>query len=103
MANCTEDDVRRIISTTLSDEDVTAEIVQADAEITARLLDSRPADVKKTISMLLTAELIALKEPRTIAMGGASMQAPSSAGDYREHAEKQIAKTGKIPFKVINS
>jgi len=73
LVNCTSDDIRLIIDTSLEDPDITSLIVLSDAEITSRSLDSRPADILKLISMLLTASLISARDPTS-----------NSVNEYRE-------------------
>lgn len=99
MVYSTYTDVRRIIETSLADVDVTALIVLADAEIDARGLNSRPTNVVKLISMLITASLIAIREPSSRATDGVS-ESYMSAQDWRKQAEDQITRSGDLPLIV---
>jgi len=74
MAYCTAADVRRIIHTSLTDSDITSIIEMSDAQIDKRLGAQSSSDkVVKKLSMLLTAETIKARQPRSVA-----------AGEYRE-------------------
>lgn len=95
MANCVLGEVRLIIETSLSDANITALIVLADAEITARSMDSRPANVLKTISMFLTAAIIAGRDPKSYGLGE-YRQTSMTAMDWRGVAEKQILLTSPM-------
>jgi hypothetical protein len=90
MANCVEDDVRRIIDTVLADADVTALIVQADAEISERDINASTG-VLKTISMLITASLIGLKDAKSRGAGEYS-ETTRDPQDWRNQAEILISK-----------
>ncbi len=99
---CTATEVRQIIGTSKTDGEIEALIVLADTEIDARSLDSRSANIKKLVSMNLTAALIASKEPRKRYVDGASEEFKSSE-DYRRDAEAIIGKTGGIAFGVTGT
>lgn len=101
MANCTEDDVRVVIRTTLLDAEVTSLIVLADAEITARGLDTRTSDVKKLISMLITASIISMRDPASRSIGEYREDMLKPEG-WRQLAEDQIRRTGELPFVSVN-
>lgn len=90
MANCVEDDVRRIIDTVLADADVTALIVQADAEISERDINASNG-VLKTISMLITASLIGLKDLKSRGVGEYS-ESTRDPQDWRNQAEILIVR-----------
>jgi hypothetical protein len=101
MANCVFGDVRKIIESTLQDAEITEMIVLADAEITARKLDSRPANILKTLSMYLTAELLSFNEPTLNQTGGVSLsQSPNR--NYRQKAEDLIKSTSGLPIIIAN-
>jgi hypothetical protein len=100
MAYCTSDDVRTIISSSLEDNEITALIVLADQEITDRKLTARGS--VKRISMYLTAEMIALKEPSSMAAGGISTSTPLDAKGWRDMAESLIKRAGEPPIVVAN-
>jgi len=91
MANCTYDDVKRIIETSLEDADITALIVLADAEITARGLTSLNSDVLKAISRYLPADMIQPETIRSGNIGAISGQNPPPP-NWRQRAELLISK-----------
>lgn len=90
MANCTYNDVRQIIVTVLQDTDITALIVDSDAEITRRGLTDLPADIRKRVSMYLTAEVIAAREPGQRSDQGASSAPGETSEGWRKKAEALI-------------
>ena len=100
MANCTATEVKLIITTTMVDADITSLITLADAEITARGLDSRSSNLKKTISMLLTADLVSSRVPSSVNVGPGSAQ--SAPPNWREKAEALILNSGEPPIIVKN-
>ena len=102
MAYCTFTEVKRIISTNMASADITALIVLADAEIDARELDGRGSNIKKQISMFLTASMIALKQPQTASLGGVSANASASVIDWRKLAEDLIKRSGEPPIVIAN-
>lgn len=90
MANCTYTEVRRIIDTSLEDTDITALIVLADAEIAERNMSGN-SNIKKTISMLLTASLCAAQDPETRSIGEYS-ESTKTAEEFRALAETYITR-----------
>ena len=102
MAYCTYDEVKLIIATSMASADITSLIVLADAEIDARELDGRAADIKKRISMFLTAELIALKQPGQANIGPLSSSPSTSTTDWRKLAENLILRSGEPPIEIVN-
>lgn len=76
MAYCTASDVRLIINTTLTDDQITSIIEMIDAEID-RLIGEQSASDKliKKLSMLMTARTIKTRQPQAQAIG-----------EYREDA-----------------
>ena len=101
MANCVYSDVRLIIDTDLEDTEITTLIDLADAEITGRGMNTRSSSLRKVISMLLTASLIAGRDPKSRGIGEYSdtLMTPK---DWRDLAESTVKKTGSIPFFVAN-
>lgn len=108
-AYCSAADVKLIINTTMGDTDIGTLIGLADAEIDARGLDFA-TDVKKQISMLITASLIALRDPNQKAIGEYREQF-ITASEWRTRVEDLITKltvdagaaalTG-IPIRTVN-
>jgi hypothetical protein len=90
MPFCTYTDVRRIIDTGLEDADITSLIIQADAEITERDIDGG-ANIEKTISALITASLIGLKDPKSRGAGEYS-ESTRDPQDWRNQAEILISR-----------
>lgn len=101
MANCTATEVKLIITTNKSDADVTSLITLADAEISARGLDTRNANILKTISMYLTADLIANTKPPSASIGSLG-SSEHSVQMWRLKAEDLIRFTGEPPIKIRN-
>jgi hypothetical protein len=96
-ANCTYTQVRQIINTSVSDSDITALIAMSDAEISDRGLTGLSASALQEISMLLTAEKIVMRDPKTraayytVEAGLNDSVKFASAQDYREAAERRIS------------
>ncbi len=95
MAYCTYTDVRRIINTGLEDADITSMIIQADQEIRDRDIDGS-ANTLKTVSTLITAALIAFKDPRSQGIGDYS-ESNRDPKEWRDEAENFIKRTLTIP------
>ena len=100
--NCTNTEVRDIIDTGLTDARLTALIVLADAEITARGLTGSTwtSDLKKQVSMLLAASLAAMNDVRSMGKEGYMVTSLSLPKWYRQQAEDLIRKVGDIAFTV---
>jgi hypothetical protein len=100
-ANCTCAQVKQIINTSVSDSDITALIVLADAEILDRGLTGFSAAALQEISMLLTAEKIVMRDPKsraayyTVEVGLNEAVRFASAEDYRAAAERRIKSSKK--------
>ena len=75
VAYCTAADVRAIINTNLTDEQINSIIETSDAEIDRYIGAQDPSDKLVKLSMLLTAHTIKTRQPRSQAIG-----------DYREDA-----------------
>lgn len=73
MAFCTPGDVRTIVDTNLTDEQIASLIALADAEIIQKTGISEPtgrdAEIFKKLSMLKTAIMVRLRDPHAIAIG----------------------------------
>jgi hypothetical protein len=95
-ANCTYAQVKQIVNTSISDNDITALIALSDAEISDRGLTGLSGSALQEISMLLTAEKIVLRDPKTrvayytveVGLNDSVKFAP--AEDYRAAAERRI-------------
>jgi hypothetical protein len=90
VANCTYTDVRRIIISKLQDADITALIVDSDAEITRRSLTDLPLDIRKRVSMYLTAEVIAAHDLGQVSTSGSSSVPGETSAGWRKKAEDLI-------------
>ena len=96
-ANCTYTQVKQIINTSISDADITALIVLSDAEIVDRGLSGLSVSALLEISMLLTAEKIVMRDPKTriayytVEAGLNDSVKFASAEDYRAAAERRIS------------
>jgi hypothetical protein len=96
-ANCTYTQVKQIINTSISDADITALIALSDAEIADRGLSGLSVSALQEISMLLTAEKIVLRDPKTrvayytVEAGLSDNVKFASAEDYRAAAERRIS------------
>ena len=90
MVNCIPDDVRTIIDTGLTDEQLTGLIEEADAEMLARGLTGSAwtLGLKKTISKFIAASHAAMNDVRS--HGKADYAADKLPQYYRERAEALI-------------
>ena len=95
--NCTYTQVKQIVNTSISDSDITELIALSDAEIADRGLGGLSASALQEISMLLTAEKIVMRDPKTrvayytVEVGLNDSVRFSSAEDYRAAAERRIS------------
>ena len=95
-ANCTYAQVKQIVNTSISDSDISALIALSDAEISDRGLSGLSVSALQEISMLLTAEKIVMRDPKTSATyytveaGLNDSVKFASAQDYRAAAERRI-------------
>lgn len=101
MVYCTYTDVRRIINTSLPAADLTLEIALADAEIDARELGSRSANILLNISRFIVASYVANRDPQSGPVGEGT-QTYRSPKEWREMAEQLIRQTGGLPFMTHN-
>jgi hypothetical protein len=93
MAYCTASDVRIIINTTLTDDQVTSIIETSDAEIDKRLgAQSSSDNLIKKLSMILTAHIIKTKQPKSQAIG----EYREDAGDVLEVWEREIERIYRL-------
>lgn len=87
MAYCTASEVRLVINTALTDDQVTAIIETSDAEIDRRIgAQSTSDNIIKKLSMLLTAHTIKTRQPRSQAIG----EYREEAGDVLDVWEREI-------------
>jgi hypothetical protein len=88
--------VKQIVNTSISDSDITALIALSDAEISDRGLSGLLASALQEISMLLTAEKIVLRDPKTrvayytVEAGLNDNVKFAAPEDYRAAAERRI-------------
>lgn len=93
MAYCSASDVRLIVNTTLTDEEITSIIETSDAEIDARIGSQTAGDrLIKKLSMLLSAHTIKTRQPRSQAIG----EYREDAGDVLEVWEREIERIFRL-------
>ena len=96
-AYCPYTQVKQIINTSISDSDIIALIALSDSEISDRGLTGLSASALQEISMLLTAEKIVLRDPKTraayynVEAGLNDSIKFASPEDYRAAAERRIS------------
>lgn len=93
MVNCVVADVRLILDTGLSDDELGHLIELADAEISARGITAN----KKLVSMLLASALASLRDDKSRAQGEYG-GTPGGYTNWRKLAEEIIQKGESIPF-----
>lgn len=94
MSYCTYEDVIGNIATDLEETDIEALIVLSDVEIDARAdMVNKAAPIKNILSIYLTCEKIAGKEPKTSNLGPATFTQNLSSADWRLKAENLIVMT----------
>jgi hypothetical protein len=70
LAYCTSSDVRLIVSTSLTDDEISSIIAMSDAEIDRKIGSQDASDeLVKKLSVLLTAHTIKTRQPNSIAIG----------------------------------
>jgi len=92
MAYCTASDVRLIVNTTLTDDQVTSIIEMSDAEIDRRIGAQTADGLIKKLSMLLTAHTIKTRQPRSQAIG----EYREDAGDVLKVWEGEIERIFRL-------
>ena len=102
MPYCTPQDVKRIISTELTDDEINVEISLADAKITARGLSGLANNVLKEVSRFFTASQIAYRDPKSSALGDykESLRDPT---DYMKVAEDLINSVSRASSVKVSS
>ena len=97
MAYCMEADVRFILNTNLTDEQITSIIETSDAEIDMCIGAQDPNDkLVKKLSMLLTAHTIKTRQPLSQAIG----EYREDAGEIIEVWEREVDRIYKL-YKTI--
>jgi len=93
LANCTASDVRLVINTGLTDDEIAALIALADTEVEARgfISPKWTAGLKKRLSMLLTAELVSMNDVMSRGINEYQAVKPGNASLWRQMAEKLVA------------
>jgi len=101
VANCTHEEVRLIIDTGLTDSNIESLIAFADAEMLARGMTGTAwtTNLKKQVSMLLTASLAAMNDVRSQGKEGFMTTSLSLPKYYRMLAEEHI-KRASIPVRI---
>jgi len=93
MPYCTESDVRLVVNTALTDEEIVAVIETSDAEIDRRIGAQDPSDkLIKKLSMLLSAHAIKTRQPQSQAIG----EYREEAGDALEVWEREIERIFRL-------
>ena len=93
-AYCTYENVVGIIATDLEEAEIELLIANSDVEIDARAdMKDKAVSIKKLLSMYLTCEQVAGKEPKTSNLGPATFVATLSPADWRLKAENLVLMT----------
>jgi len=93
LAYCAASDVRKIVNTVLTDEDITGMIEMGDAEIDRRIGSQDASDkLVKKLSMLLTAHTIRTRQPKALAIG----EYREDAGDVLGVWEREIERIYRL-------
>jgi len=86
---CTASDVRLIVETTLTDDELDRLIEMSDAQIDRELGAQQETDnLVKKLSMLLTALTVRSRDPESFAVGEYREQAGDPAEAWRREAEE---------------
>jgi hypothetical protein len=93
LAYCTASDVRLIVSTSLTDAEISCIIAMSDAEIDKKLGSQNASDeLIRKLSMLLTAHYIKTRQPRSVAIG----EYREDAGNILEVWEREIERIYRL-------
>ena len=93
MAYCTASDVKLVINTTLTDDQITGVIEMSDADINRRIRVQTEGDkLIKKLSVLLTAHTIKTRQPRSQSIG----EYREDAGDVLEMWEREIERIYRL-------
>ena len=93
MAYCSASDVRLIVSTSLTDAEISGIIAMSDAEIDRRLGSQDASDeLIRKLSVLLTALSIKTRQPSSVAVG----EYREEAGNILEFWEREIKRIYRL-------
>ena len=93
MAYCTASDIRLIVSTSLTDTEISGIIAMSDAEIDNRIGSKDTSDeLVKKLSVLLTAHIIKTRQPRSLAIG----EYKEDSGNVLEVWEREIERIYRL-------
>jgi hypothetical protein len=93
LAYCTASDVRLIVSTSLTDTEISSIITMSDAEIDKRIGNQDTLDkLIKKLSVLLTAHAIKTRQSRSLAIG----EYREDAGNVLEVWEREIERIYRL-------
>ena len=93
MAYCSASDVRLIVSTSLTDAEISGIIAMSDSEIDRKIGSQDALDeLVKKLSMLLTAHSIKTRQPRSVAIG----EYREDAGNILEIWEREIERIYRL-------
>jgi len=97
MPYCAASDVRLIVETDLTDDEIGAMIAMSDAEIDGRVgSQSTPGELVKKLSALLTTHAIRTRQPAALAVG----EYREEAGDVLETLEREAERIYRLLSKV---
>ena len=97
MAYCTASDVRLIVSTSLTDAEISGIIAMSDAEIDRRIGSQDSSDeLVKKLSVLMTAHSIKTRQPNSVAIG----EYREDSGNILEVWEREIERIYRL-FKGV--
>ena len=89
MGYCTAGDVRLIVNTSLTDEEIASLIEMSDAEIDRELGPQSPSDgAIRKLSMLLTVLAVRTRDPSSFAAGEYSEESGDVLRVWREEIER---------------
>lgn len=97
MAYCTPAQVRLLIATDLSDENLTELITLADSDLDDKLAGQTMSDVQKTkCSMRLAAVMVAQRAPVKESLSGASLDWGDRVKEWQNYVAEQIGKLHNV-------
>ena len=93
MAYCTPAQVRLLIATDLSDENLTELITLADSDLDDKLSGQTMSDVQKTkCSMRLAAVMVAQRQPRKESIAGATLDWGSRITEWQRYVKQAVSR-----------